>query len=121
MRNYQNRKAADGPLERSVYHRVLALCEDVLRMEREREQLLDGIQIRGRRVSTKKERLRIIDSDLAAFHGALETIPEEYREGIRRNLCERVRCLDLPYAAESTWKRYRGRVISAIAANMRWI
>ena len=121
MRNYQNRKAADGPLEKSIYHRVLALCEDYSRMSEEREQLLAGIQVRGRRVSTKKQRLRVLEADLEAIDSALKTIPAEYREGVRRNLCERVRCLDLPNASEATWKRYRSRVISAIAANKYWI
>lgn len=98
-------------LPEHVYRRALALVRAYPEMAREAEG-------KDRRDKIQNITLR---HELDAVERALDEIPTEYQNGVWDNLLERVPMDRLDYAARSTWSRWRGRFLWAVARNMHWI
>lgn len=104
MKSLKNKKIPD-----TVYNRVIALCRDYDRMRKELNALR---MVEGYDVESKMRRLEF---DICAVDAGLASVHDEYRDGVRENLLSGKRCIDIPYASESTWKRYRREAIVKIA------
>lgn len=100
----KNKKIPD-----TVYNRVIALCRDYDRMKKELSAL------RMVEDYDAEPKMRRIKFDISAVDAGLTSVCEEYREGVKDNLIHGKRCIDIPYASESTWKRYRREAIIKIA------
>ncbi len=113
MRNYQRKKNNPYQLPHDLYMRMLYLVRDYERIRLERENILksspapDGISHSGNGNPTEHKaiKLAMLGRECDAVAKAIETIPEEYRKGVLRNVRDKE-----PYpitAGEATFRRYK--------------
>ena len=129
MRDYQPTKNNPYILPHALYMQVVWLIRDYDRMRDEYESSLekspappDGQPRGGNNVdSTQEKALTRVNlwTKIEAVDQALNTVPEEYRQGVWNNVVYRVRYPD--DAAVSTYRRWKGRFIYQVAKNMFWI
>lgn len=110
MRDYQRKKNAYY-LPKYAYRQALIIARsypEVLAV------LQDG-----------RKRDRIVTMTLRhqadAVEAALAEVPEEYRDGVLKNVLDGVPLERLPYAGRNTWGRWRERFLHAVAVRMHLV
>ena len=120
-------------LPRDVYNRVLWLVRGYDRIQEELELLAlpEGLQNDGEPRGTGTSDPTVVAAirreklwdDIHAIDTALETVPAEYREVVFLSIKDMRPMRSYPgydYAAERTWKRWRGRFMAEVARNKGW-
>lgn len=108
----------DFKLERAAYQETLWYIRQYPNFLYERQMILNS---RGQSYGTPRGnevgdptaqtaiRLERVDRKIEPIKKALASIPQEYRDGLLKNIIQHVRYPD--YADTSTWKRWRRRLI----------
>lgn len=129
MRDYQPTKNNPYILPHALYMHVVWLIRDYDRMREEHESSLekspappDGQPRSGSNVdSTQQKALTRVNlwTKIEAIDQALNTLPDEYRQGVWNNVVYRVRYPD--DAEPRTYRRYKSKFIYMVAKNMFWM
>ena len=108
----------DYKLDRAAYQETLWFIRQYPRFLQERKDILNG---RGQSYDYPRGkgagdptgvtaiRLEKVEAKIRPIEKALRIIPEEYRNGLLKNIIYHVRYPD--YADTSTWKRWRRRLV----------
>lgn len=131
MKEYQQKKAKEFVLPEAVYRQALWAAKDLLRLKSRLEELQEEIANQGGGSIVKEGKIIGKHTDMAAekaveaanlsmrinaIEDALISIPEKYREGIRRNVF-----YGLPYGDDyhdNTWKKWKQVYIYYVAQNL---
>ncbi len=126
--DYQCQKSNPFYLESSLYRRVLAVIRDYPRQQNEVISILydtpeKEVSVRSSNSARPTEgmalRLALNRNDLEAVTGALEALPEEYQDGVFKNVVYGER---FPKTASyRTWLRQKQRFIYQVARNLNLI
>ena len=127
MRNYQKTKNNPYWLPHNVYMQALYMVRDYRRLREARRDVLYAAPEPGPRVQSgpgdptarKAAMMESVSERIYAIEGALSSIPAEYRNGVMEHI--NGGGADLTRASESTWRRYRARLLYYAAQNMKWI
>lgn len=130
-REYQARKAKPFILPETVYRQALWAVKDVNRMKDELAKLSDDIDTLHRpgivrecasrgyysdSTANKAQKMVMIENRLDAIDNALLQIPEKYRIGIQRKLCDGEKYGEQFHL--NTWKRWQQVFIYHVAKNL---
>ena len=129
-RNYQRTKNNPYLLPHNLYVRTLYIIKDYDRLRNEiagvveaSPQPPDGLPgSTGGHISateTKGIKIASMGEELHAIETALQTIPEFYREGVKKNIMYGTR---YPLGADfRTFQRYKQRFVFEVAKNLNFI
>ncbi len=121
MRNYQRQKNNPYKLPHNLYMRMLYLVRDYDRLKAMRDDVHfsspvnDGIPCSGIGNPTEHKAIRLafIGDECHAIESAFLEIPEEYRKGIKDNICYGT---PYPYTAHrNTYSYWRVRLLHSLA------
>ena len=113
-------------IEHSLYMRIIYTIRDLDRLKEEHDLIIeespmppDG-QPRGTGTSdptfSKANKVLRLHDDIVAVESALQSIPEEYRKGLMRNIINRERFPE--YADRKTWSKWKRRFIQKVGENL---
>lgn len=125
--DYQRKKNNPYFLPNTLYKRVLAVIRDYDRQRSEIVDILYSLPEKdmtevpidngtGRPTEKKAIKLSLYQNDVDAVTSALEKIPEEYRNGVFRNILYGERFNDT--AAYRTWIRNKQKFVFEVAKNL---
>lgn len=121
IRNYQRQKNNPYKLPHNLYMRMLYLVRDYERIKSQRADILHSSPAHdgqphtglGNPTENKGIKLAMLDNECSAVEKAIESIPEEYRKGVLRNIKDNER---YPItASETTFRRYRYKLTYTLA------
>lgn len=127
MRNYQRKRNNPYMLPHNVYMQAYYLVRDYDRLRALERDIIystpsESLHIQnapGDSTAYKVCAMESVSERIRAIENAIADIPEEYQKGVMLNTKDGVQC---PlYASESTWRRYRARLLFFVAKYMNWI
>lgn len=128
MRDYQREKNNSWHLPKQLYKQTLCLIRDYPRLKEEYKDVIEGRHFQegggksskpGDPTGTLACRIESIHDRIVAVEKALTDIPEEYRNGIWKNIAYDTRFPD--DADRTTYGRWKARYVWQVAYNMHWI